>query len=448
MTAPVRSLPIRDIRHYGNTPVERVETLIVGGGQAGLTMSHMLSRRGCPHLVLEQHRIAERWRTERWNGLRFQFPNWSVQLPDFSFSNADPDGFATSGEIVDFISAYAAFIAAPVRCGVKVLALRRHHSACGFVAETSDGLVEGANVVVATGPYQRPIIPPLLQDEVGLFQVHASRYREPNQLPSGAVLVVGSGASGAQISEELFRAGRRVYLSVGRHRRMPRRYRGRDLIWWLSALGLDQTSVERRGPDKSLPLITGAYGGHTIDYREFAARGIVLLGRLVAARDGVIDVARDLAASLAHGDSAYTAFLDMVDAHVQRHELAVPQEPAAREVLPDPSCLVEPLPRLDLRAAGISAVIWATGYGVDFDWIDIPVLDARGEPTHSQGITGVPGLYFLGLQWLSRMNSSFLTGVGDDAERLADHIAARAANQRFPLMEPNTIDPELPLQMR
>jgi putative flavoprotein involved in K+ transport len=429
MTAHVRFLPTRNVHCYYKAPIERVETLIVGGGQAGLTMSHMLSQRGCPHVVLEQHRIAERWRTERWNGLRFQFPNWSVQLPDFPMAYADPDAFATSGEIVEFISAYADFIAAPVRCGVKVLALRRHHSEFGFVAETPDGLYEAANVVVATGPYQRPIIPSLLYDEIGIFQVHASRYREPNQLPSGAVLVVGSGASGAQISEELVRAGRRVYLSVGRHRRMPRRYRGRDLIWWLTVLGLDQTPVERRGPDKSLPLITGAYGGHTIDYREFAARGVVLLGRLVGARDGVIDIAPDLAGSLAHGDAAYSAFLDMVDAHVQRHALAVPEEPAAREVPTDPPCLVEPLRRLDLCAAGIGAVIWATGYGVDFDWIDIPVLDPRGEPLHSRGITGVSGLYFLGLQWLSKMNSSFLAGVGDDAERLADHIAARVANR-------------------
>jgi putative flavoprotein involved in K+ transport len=427
MTAHVRSLPIRD---YPKTPLERVETLIVGGGQAGLTMSHMLSKRGCAHLVLEQNRIAERWRTERWNGLRFQFPNWSVRLPDFPFPHADPDAFATSGEIVDFISAYADFIAAPIRCGVKVSALRRRPSGSGFVAETSDGLFEAANVIVATGPYQRPVVPSFLQDEVDVFHLHASHYREPNQLPPGAVLVVGSGASGAQITEELSRAGRSVYLSVGRHRRMPRRYRGWDLIWWLSTLGLDQIPVERRGPDKSLPLITGAYGGHTIDFRRLAAQGIILLGRLVAARDGTIDIAPDLAASLTHGDAAYTAFLDIVDAHIDRHDLDMPEDPAAHTVQPDPPCLVEPLRRLDLRAAGIGAVIWATGYGVDFDWIDIPVLDARGDPVHSRGITDVPGLYFLGLQWLSKMNSSFLTGVGDDAARLADHLAVRSERSR------------------
>ena len=212
-------------------PIEHVETLIVGGGQAGLAMSHMLSQRGCPHLVLERGRLAERWRTERWDGLRFQFPNWSVRLPDFPFRHADPNAFATSREIVTFLTAYADFIAAPIRCGVTVTALRRRDGAPGFVAGTSHGSIEAANVVVATGPYQQSVVPASLPD-TGFFQMHASRYRNPDQLPPGAVLVVGSGASGAQITEELIRAGHRVYLSVGRHRRMPRRYRGRDLIWW------------------------------------------------------------------------------------------------------------------------------------------------------------------------------------------------------------------------
>lgn len=405
-------------------PAEHVQTLIVGGGQAGLVMSYRLKQRGLAHLVLERHRIAERWRSERWDGLRFQFPNWSVRLPDFPYPHTEPDGFATSGDILDYINAYAAFVAPPIRCGVEVTRLRRRDGTSGFVAETTQGPVEAANVVVATGPYQRPVIPALLRGDANVFQVHASRYLNPDQLPSGAVLVVGSGASGAQITEELSRAGRRVYLSVGRHTRLPRRYRGRDLIWWLSAMGIDQTPVEQRGPSRLLPVISGAYGGHTIDFRRFAADGVTLLGRIEAARAGVIDVAPDLAQSLANGDAIYSAFLDMVDAHVERHGLNMPEDPAARTVLPDPPCVVEPIRRLDLGAEGIGAVIWATGYGLDFGWIDVPVLDARGEPVHRGGITEVPGLYFLGLQWLSKMSSSFLSGVGDDAADLADHIAA------------------------
>jgi putative flavoprotein involved in K+ transport len=407
-------------------PVEQVQTLIIGGGQAGLTMSHRLKQRGLAHLVLERHRIAERWRSERWDGLRFQFPNWSVRLPDFPFPHTDPDAFATSGAILDYITAYAAFVAPPIRCGVKVTALRRDDGGSGFVAETSDGPIKAANVVVATGPYQRPVIPALPRDGIGIFQVHASGYLNPGQLPPGAVLVVGSGASGAQIAEELQRAGRRVYLSVGRHTRLPRRYRSRDVIWWLSALGIDQTPVEQRGPSRLLPVITGAYGGHTVDFRRLAADGVTLLGRIETMRDGIIALTPDLAECLAGGDAIYTAFLDRVDAYIATHGLNMPEEPAARAVLPDPSCLTSPLRRLDVGADGIAAVVWATGYGVDFGWIEIPVLDIHGEPVHRRGITEIPGLYFLGLQWLSKMKSSFLSGVGEDAAVLADHIASRS----------------------
>ena len=406
-------------------PIERVETLIIGGGQAGLTMSHRLKQRGLEHLVLERQRIAERWRSERWDGLRFQFPNWSVRLPDFPYPHSDPDGFATSREIVDFISAYADFIAAPIRCGVSVNALRFRDGGCGFIAETPDGSIEADNVVVATGPYQRPVLPAWLRDDAGVFQVHASRYQNPDQLPDGAVLIVGSGASGAQIAEELLRAGRRVYLSVGRHSRLPRRYRGRDLIWWLREMGLDQTPVEARDPARLLPVISGAYGGHTIDFRGFAADGITLLGRIQAAGNGIFDFADDLAETLRGGDTVYANFLDMVDAHIERHALDMPEEPAVRARLPDPPGVTEPRRRLDISADGIGAVIWATGYGIDFSWIDVPVLDPRGGPIHHHGVTGVPGLYFLGLQWLSKMSSSFLSGVGDDAAGIADHIAAR-----------------------
>jgi putative flavoprotein involved in K+ transport len=405
-------------------PVERIETLVIGGGQAGLTMSHRLKQRGLAHLVLERNRIAERWRSERWDGLRFQFPNWSVRLPEFSFPHSDPDAFATSAEIVDFITAYAAFIEAPVRCGVTVTRLRRRDGASGFIAETANGTIEADNVVVATGPYQRALMPDPLHAH-SAFQVHASHYRNPDQLPPGAVLVVGAGASGAQIAEELHRAGRHIYLSVGQHTRMPRRYRGYDLTWWFSAMRLFHMTAEQRGPIRVNPAITGADGGHTIDFRRFAADGITLLGRIQAARDGVLDIAPGLAESLANGDTGYVNFLDMMDAYVERHGLNLPDDPAARAVLADPPCVTAPLPRLDLRKERVGAVIWATGYGVDFGWIDIPVLDARGEPLHRGGITGVPGLYFLGLQWLSKMYSAFLSGVGDDAAVLADHIAAR-----------------------
>jgi putative flavoprotein involved in K+ transport len=403
-------------------PAEAIDTLVIGGGQAGLVMSYRLKQRGVAHLVLERARIAERWRSERWDGLKFQFPNWSVKLPDFPFPQHQPDAFATSAEIVQFIDSFAAFVAPPIRCGVEVTRLSRRDG--GFIAETTEGSIEARNIVVATGPYQRPLMPELLRDHPA-FQLHANAYKNPGQLPAGAVLVVGAGASGAQISEELHRAGRRIYLSVGQHTRMPRRYRGRDLTWWFGALGLFDMKPEQRGPIHVNPSITGAYGGYTIDFRRSAADGITLTGRILAARDGVLEIASDLAENLAVGDAYYAGFLDMMDAHVERHGLDLPDDHAARTVLADPLCVTEPLQHLDLGQAGIHAVIWATGYGVDFGWIDIPVKDISGEPVHRGGITDTPGLYFLGLPWQSKLYSAFLSGVDDDAAVLAGHIADR-----------------------
>ncbi|MGY3695954.1 putative flavoprotein involved in K+ transport [Bradyrhizobium sp. USDA 3240] len=405
-------------------PDETIDTLVIGGGQAGLTMSHRLKQRGIAHLVLERRRIAERWRSERWDGLMFQFPNWSVRLPEFAFPHSDPDGFSDTASIITFIEAYADFVAPPIRCGVEVTKLRR--DAGGFLAEIAGGTIAARNVVIATGPYQRPLQPDVLREQPGLFQVHASDYKNPAQLPDGAVLVIGAGASGAQITDELVRAGRHVLLSVGRHNRLPRRYRGRDLIWWLAAMGVDETPVEQRGPSRLLPVISGAHGGHTIDFRRFAADGVTLLGRVTAARDGVLEIAPDLDTNIANGDAYYATFLGIVDDFVAARGLDHPDDPLARIRLPDPPCLTAPLDTIDLRTERISSVIWATGYGLDLNWIDIPVLDGNGAPRHRHGVSDVPGLYFLGLQWLSKMKSSFLSGVGDDAAVLADHIAARA----------------------
>ena len=404
--------------------MEQVETLIIGGGQAGLAMSHHLSRLGAPHLVVERHRIAERWRSERWDGLRFQSPNALVRLPGYDLPATDPDAFATAGEIVAFLTDYATRIRAPVRTGVNVTRLAR--DADDFVAGTASGAIRARNVVVATGPFQRPVMPALLPDAPEIVQLPASAYRNPEQLPDGAVLVVGAGASGSQIAHELLRAGRRVFFSIGKHRRAPRRYRGHDHVWWWIETGMDQTPVARRPADRAPLVHTGAYGGHTIDFRQFAADGMVLLGRAQAAEHGVMGFADDLLANLAHGDAAFQAFMDFVDAHIRRTGMALPEDPDAHRLVPAPAGMVDAPRQLDLKAAGIRSVIWATGYALDFGWIDLPVLDPRGTPLHRDGITGMPGLYFLGLPFLSRMSSSFIFGVGADAERLAGEIAARS----------------------
>jgi putative flavoprotein involved in K+ transport len=405
--------------------VEKVETLVIGGGQAGLAMSEQLSKRHLPHLVLERHRIAERWRSERWDGLHANGPAWHDRLPSLTIDGVDPDGFATREQMVAHFVAYAAHIAAPIRCGVAVTALHRLADGTGFRAETSSGAIEARNVVAATGPFQRPIVPTLVPAEAGIVQMHSNAYRNPDQLPEGAILVVGAGSSGTQIADELCRAGRRVYLSVGRHGRPPRRYRGHDFGWWYRVLGMWDMEVSDP-PTKHVTIaVSGAYGGHTIDFRRLAAQGITLLGRAETCRDGVMRFGDDLAGSLAQGDLSYPSLLDAADAYAAREGLDLPAEPEARTIAPDPPCVTDPIRALDLREAGISAIVWATGYALDFGWVKIDAFNASGAPVHRRGVSEVPGLYFLGLPWLSRRQSGFVFGVEHDATYLAEQITAR-----------------------
>lgn len=402
--------------------MESVQTVIVGAGQAGLSLSYALSRRGHAHVLLERGRVAERWRSERWDGLYFQTPNLLVGLPGLPFPHSDPDGYSTATQIADYLEAYAEFCAGPVRRGVNVERLTAGTSA-RFLLETSEGPLAAQNVVLATGPFQRPVTPSLLPASAPVQQLHAAAYRSPRQLPDGAVLVVGAGASGAQIADELLRAGRQVYLSVSRHRRAPRRYRGHDHVWWWIKTGLAQTPPEKLSPDQSPVVHSGAYGGHTIDFRDYAARGMTLLGRAESADESGMNFAADLAGNLAHGDAAYLGFLDFVDGHIERTGMDLSPDPVARRILETPPEMHTPLRRLEYRRDNIASVIWATGYALDFTWVDLPVFDANGEPCHVQGRSSVPGLYFIGLNLLSKLSSSFLLGVAEDAERLAGLIA-------------------------
>jgi putative flavoprotein involved in K+ transport len=402
--------------------VETIETLVVGGGQAGLAMSEHLGRHGMPHLVVERHRIAERWRSERWDSLVANGPAWHDRFPTLAFTGVDPDGFAARDAIVDYFVEFATKIKAPVRCGVEVKTLRRKTGGARFRAETSDGIIEAANVVVATGPFQRPIVPALVHD-AGITQIHSSAYRNPGQMPSGAVLVVGAGSSGVQIADELARAGRRVYLSVGPHNRPPRRYRGHDFVWWLGALGEWNARATTPGTEHITIAVSGARGGHTVDFRELAARGITLLGKAKTCQDGVLQFLPDLADNIARGDADYLRVLNQADAYIAEHGLNLPEEPEARRIAPDPHCLTHPVLQLSLREAGISSIIWATGYALDFGWLQVDAFDDKGLPNHRRGVSAVPGLYFLGLSWLSRRASPFIWGVWHDAEYLAGHIA-------------------------
>jgi putative flavoprotein involved in K+ transport len=405
---------------------ERVDTVVVGAGQAGLAMSYHLGRLGREHIVLERARVAERWRTQRWDSLMFQFPNWSLELPGRAYAGNDPDGFSHKSDVLAFIEDYAVSINAPVRTGVDVLSLRPARRPGLYELATNAGMFIARNVVIATGPYQRPRVPALAAGlPPDVVQVHAGDYRNPDQLPRGAVLVVGSGASGCQIAEELLAAGRRVFFAIGRHRRVPRRYRGRDVFFWRRALGyLDlkaqDTPMALREPP---PLVTGVGGGHDVDIRAYAGRGMTLLGHVRGICDGRIALAGDVEESLADGDRKFDEFTSAVDEYVRRSDLAARDDPIPAAPRPVQHCLAE----VEIRAAEIRTVIWATGYRVDFRWVELPIFDERGEPIQRRGISAAPGIHFLGLAWMHKVKSSFLYGVGEDAEHLAERICGSHA---------------------
>ncbi|MBL4918036.1 flavin-containing monooxygenase [Szabonella alba] len=404
---------------------ETVETLVIGAGQAGIAMSEHLSARGLPHLVVERARIAERWRSGRWDSMVANGPAWHDRFPGMDYPDTAPEAFPGKEQVADYFEAYAGRIAAPIRCGVEVTGLRQRAGGAGFRVETSDGVIEARNVVAATGPFQRPVIPDVIPSETGLMQIHSAAYRNPDQLPAGAVLVVGAGASGVQIAEELNRAGRRVYLSVGPHDRPPRRYRGRDFVWWLGVLGKWAARAPDPGTEHVTIAVSGANGGRTIDFRVLAREGITLLGRSQSYAGGCLHLASDLAQNIAAGDANYLSVLAEADAYIRAEGLDLPEEPEAHRIGPMPGCVTDPVLSLDLQEAGIGAVIWATGYALDFGWMDLDIFDEKGRPRHDRGVSDVPGLYFLGLPWLATRGSSFIWGCWQDARHLATEIAAR-----------------------
>ncbi len=401
--------------------VEKVDTLVVGAGQAGVAASEHLTRQGVPHLVLERARIAERWRSERWDSLVANGPAWHDRFPGMTFAG-DPDAFVGKEGVADYFVDYAAKFNAPIRTGIEVTSVTRNPEGPGFVVETSQGTIEAARVIAATGPFQKPVIPALIPETPGLTQMHSTAYRNPGALPPGGVLVVGAGSSGAQIAEELRQSGRKVWLSVGPHGRPPRAYRGRDFVWWLGVLN-KWDSEATPGAEHTTIAVSGAKGGRTVDFRRFAAEGMTLVGRTETFADGRLTFAADLAANIAQGDANYLSVLDEADAWVTRNGLNLPEEPSARVIGPDPACVTHPILSLNLADAGITTIIWATGFAVDFSWLKTDAVDADGRPRHLRGIGAEPGIYFLGQPYQTRRGSSFIWGVWHDAKLVADHIA-------------------------
>ena len=404
--------------------MERVDTIVIGAGQAGLAASYLLAQHGREHVVLERGEVAETWRSQRWDGFFLNTPNWFLQLPGGEYDGDEPDAFAPLAEVIDYLEGYARSFAAPVRESIEVAALRPDGG--GYLVETAGQTLSARNVVVASGSFQqpRPRVSGVDSAPVEL-QLTTSEYRRPDQLPDGAVLVVGGGQSGCQISDELLVAGRSVYLSAGNCAWFPRRHRGHDWVHWVVTAGiLDDTVDSLPGPAARLacnPPISGNDGGHDCHPRWLAARGAVVVGRLEGVHDGVAQFAPGIEATLTAGDEFAYSVIARIDDYIAEHGLEA-GAPDRRESLPSP---IADITRIDLREAGITTILWANGYRPDYSWIELDVADEFGWPVQERGVSEHPGLYFVGVNWLHKRKSALFGGVGEDAEHVVSHLVAR-----------------------
>ncbi|MBN1453708.1 MAG: NAD(P)-binding domain-containing protein [Anaerolineales bacterium] len=404
---------------------EQVNTIIVGSGQGGLSASYFLKQQCREHVVLEQApQAAPVWRN-RWDSFTLNTPNWMTRLPGAEYQGNNPDGFMPRDELVAYFEAYIERFELPVRYGIRVTSVEPIEA--GYLVCTDEGEFEAANVVIATGLHQQPKIPPFNTNlPAEIRQLHSSEYRNPEVLPAGAVLVVGSAQSGCQIAEELYQSGRKVYLSVSSSNRFPRRYRGKDASWWMDVIGLMDKTVDQLPSPKAKfagsAHSTGKDGGHTINLHQFAKDGVVLLGHIQSMQEDRITVAPDLKENLAKADKAEADFVKQVDEYIEKTGLDAPLD-----ILPklDDGFKGEEILELDLKTAGISSVIWSTGYKFDFSLVKLPAFDEDGYPLQHRGVTEFAGLYFIGLPFLYKPKSGLLAGVGDDAAHVAEHISSR-----------------------
>jgi putative flavoprotein involved in K+ transport len=412
-----------------------VETAIVGAGQAGLAMSWYLGRAGREHVLLERRELLGGGWRDRWDEFQLVSPNWSTSLPGFPYDGGAPDEFMSRDEIAGRIARYADAIDAPVLPGTAVERLSASDG--GFLLQTNRGPLAARSVIVATGGFQYPKLPALAAAVPSrITRLHSHDYRRESALPPGAVLVVGSGQTGAQLAEELHAAGRRVYLSVGSAGRMARRYRGRDCFWWMKQVyergpeyGVEMPTIKTI-PDPRLrfaanPHLSGHGGGHETNLRRMAADGITLLGHLDGIDGERISLRSDLSDNLARADGFFAArFQGAIDSYIERAGIEAP--PDDREPFYfEPAQTLD----LDLSKAGISTVLWASGYRMDFGWVDLPIFDEYGVPRNDRGVSEVPGLYFIGLLWLHNLLSASLLGIGPDARHLAGQMGLITADE-------------------
>ena len=412
-------------RRRSNPPSGRVDVIIIGAGQSGLAMSHFLSARAIEHVVLERGEIANSWQHERWDSLRLLTPNWQSSLPGYHYSGADPDGFMSMPEVVDFIRGYATVSRAPVITGARVSSVQ----ACepGYRVVSSHGEWRTRAVVVASGAFSTPAVPAIsAATPADIVQLTARDYRNPGQLAEGGVLVVGSSASGLQLAHEIQLSGRPVTLAVGEHVRMPRVYRGMDIQHWMHVVGLldeqydavDDIGRARRVPS---PQLIGSSPRMTLDLNALQQIGVRVVGRLAAIRDGNAQFSGSLRNVCMLADLKMNRLLERIDAWVNRAAdpaVAVPGERFAPTIVS-----ASPRLGLDLKSGEIRTVIWATGFHPDYSWLKVPVLDHKGRIRHTGGVVDAPGMVVLGLPYLRRRKSSYLHGAEDDARDLSNYLA-------------------------
>jgi putative flavoprotein involved in K+ transport len=417
---------IDDIERKDSEMVEKIETAIIGGGQAGLATSYFLTQMQHEHVVLEGgDRVGNVWHHDRWDSFTFVTPNWSIKLPGAEYDGANPDGFLARREIVAYFQQYAGRYQMPVQLNSRVDTVEEEPSGQGYRLKMDGRELVVQNVVVATGFFQAPVIPSFAANlPKDIVQMHASRYRSPQALPPGAVLVVGSAQSGSQIAEELYMSGRKVFLSVGRAGRVPRRYRGRDVWDWLNRMGfLDRTAEQAQplppGRFETVPHLSGTRGGHTINLHEFARDGVQLVGHMLSVQDGKARIAPDLMQTLAGADRAEAEVVKRIDGFIARAGIPAPEE--SLPVLKD-GFDVPVLSEIDFRAGGITSVIWATGYRFNFQWVKPALFETDGFPVQQQGKTPCPGLYFIGLPWQQKMKSGLVLGIAEPAAVIAEDI--------------------------
>jgi putative flavoprotein involved in K+ transport len=414
---------------------EHFEVVVVGGGQAGLSVSYLLRERGVSHVVLEARRVASAWRDERWDSFCLVTPNWQCRLPGHPYAGDEPHGFMGKDEIVAYVESYARRFELPVREGVRVEAVERAASG-GFELATSSGAMTASHVVVATGGYHRARVPSFASELSGLTQLHSSLYRNAASLPDGAVMVVGTGQSGCQIAEDLHLAGRQVHLAVGSAPRCARRHRGRDVVDWLEDMGHYAVPIERQSDPAALReranhYVTGRAGGHDLDLRRFALEGMKLYGPVSGAARGALSFEPRLKQHLDHADEVYRSINRSIDAYIAERGLTAPPQ-AEYEAPWEP---MEEPELLRLADAGVTSVIWATGFDTDFSWLKLPVLDGRGRPQHRRGVTEERGLFFIGLPWLHTWGSGRFASVGEDAE----HVVSRLLGPMNEAAQPSSL---------